>query len=364
MEETKYVIRGDQHDSPTMWIDFKNDLLRKHGINEFAGPIGSPIQWNINQTVQVKQKSGVRNCVSDLVALSGTSSVRDRVRNIETNNVPGVDLTDLVDQMRCLLEYFDGITAPNDILDGENLERIRNLRYSSSGKANIYNDVVGVFEQYEKLENELQQHSRASEFQKKKKMADLLMHAHESMRTSITSMALTSAQFSYDEFKRRVTEIAQNLSIIKQHDNFTSNSTINSSTNEKKYTLTERELRDILQQRPYESRQEQSYDGRNTYERGRRRSDTRGQYGRDQGSEAASYGRGRSPSPYEKRRSRSPYARGNSRDDFKYTSRPRDRSRSRSRDRTTSREAGNRRYSNSTAERTMDEFLEWTLQRK
>ena len=55
--------------------------------------------------------------------ICGTREIKDRVRNVQENTVAGVDLTESVDKMRYLITLFTQISAPNDILDGENRSR-------------------------------------------------------------------------------------------------------------------------------------------------------------------------------------------------------------------------------------------------
>jgi len=50
-EEPTFKINGDSKDSSTAWSDYKNKLINECGIEDFIGPVGSPIVWNLNQTL-------------------------------------------------------------------------------------------------------------------------------------------------------------------------------------------------------------------------------------------------------------------------------------------------------------------------
>ena len=94
-------------------------------------PVGTLILWNINQTVQENQKQGIRNCLA-LVEVCGTGVVRDHVRDVQENRIIvggiALNLTEPVEKMRHRMGYFNYITAPNDIIDGDNMEEMKNLR--------------------------------------------------------------------------------------------------------------------------------------------------------------------------------------------------------------------------------------------
>jgi len=151
MEESIFKINRDSKDSSKEWIDFKHKLINKCGVEEFLGVVGAPFNWNINQTVAERQKQGIRNCIHALVDICGTGEIKDRVRNVQENTVAGVDLTESVDKMRYLITLFTQISAPNDILDGENLAKMDSLRFSSTGNANMYSDIVSHFQNFEDL---------------------------------------------------------------------------------------------------------------------------------------------------------------------------------------------------------------------
>ena len=151
MEESILKINGDSKDSPKEWVDFKHKLLNKFCVEEFVGVVGAPFNWNLNQTVAEKQKQGVRHCIHALVEICGTGEIRDMVRNAQENSVAGVDLRESVDKMRYLITLFTQITAPNDSLDGENLQKMESLRFSSTGNTNIYSDIVSHLQNFEDL---------------------------------------------------------------------------------------------------------------------------------------------------------------------------------------------------------------------
>ena len=338
LNEDAFKINGDNKDSPTQWSDFKNKLINKCGVEEFMTPVGTPILWNINQTVQEKQKQGIRNCLDALVEVCGTGVVRDHVRDVQENRIIvggiALNLTEPVEKMRHLMGFFNHITAPNDILDGENMEEIKNLRFSSTGTTNVYSDVVRFFETFDNLNKELQDHTKLTEYAKKKKMGDAFMTVHNTMSVAITAMPLTSALFTYADFKARVKEIAQNINIMRPQDTMSSNSTSAQGSHERMITMTESEYRNMTEQKPHSSRDYYSSNSSNPYEQGRRRSDTQGTYGPySSSSRHRSSSRGRSPGRRRDDRGRSPEAQPY-------------RNRSRSRDRSSSR--GNQRSSNST----------------
>jgi hypothetical protein len=93
------------------------------------------------------------------------------------------------------------------------------LRFSSTGNANMYSDIVSHFQNFEDLNRDLQDASKLSDYAKKKKMGDSLMSVHNVMTVAITGMPLTSALFTYDTFKTQVKQIAQNVTIMNPQDN-------------------------------------------------------------------------------------------------------------------------------------------------
>ena len=64
------------------------------------------------------------------------------LRKVECNEIPGIDLLEDVNKLRYIVAYYNGLTAPNDNKDGDISATIEKLKFQSTGKTKIYDDVV------------------------------------------------------------------------------------------------------------------------------------------------------------------------------------------------------------------------------
>ena len=64
------------------------------------------------------------------------------LRKVECNEIPGIDLLEDVNKLRYIVAYYNGLTAPNDYKDEDISATIEELKFQSTGKTKIYDDVV------------------------------------------------------------------------------------------------------------------------------------------------------------------------------------------------------------------------------
>ena len=343
MEESPiFKISEDHHDMSKLWKDECYRILRDNGVSSFVAAVGQPIMWNLHAQTAAIEKSGVRKSISSFIALSGSETVRKVLRQVESNTVPGIDLTEDVDKLRYIVVYYDGITAPNDFKDGEINMKIRMLSYISTGNANIYDDVVIYFDKFSSYQDELQIHAKMSEYQMKSTCATELSKAHDSIFHLVNMSKIRNAAYSFEDMMAEVKEVALNIKQNKaQGSNYSANTTVETGSDE-------RQMQEILSQRNFEDRDYAHESSVNSFERGhRRRSDSRGRYPDSGHSGKNSFSRN-DRAPY----SSSSYTqRGRSPSADRYTSRyssnsygtPQNQRRSVSRDRSRSRDRNNNR---------------------
>ena len=345
MEEfgVKCKINGDHHDFSKPWKDELHRIVRDNGISHFMAAVGQPILWNLHAPTAASEKSGMRKSISSFIDLSGSETVRRVLRQVESNEIHGIDLAQDVDKFRYIVTYFNGLTAPNDFKDGEVIMKIEALSYNSTGKANIYDDVVSYFDKFSCFQDELQIQAQMSEYQMKSKCASELSKAHDSIFHLVNMSKIRSAAYSFAEMVTEVKEVALNVKQNKtQNTTYSANTTVETGS-------TERQMQEILSQRNFEDRDYAHESSVNSFERGhRRRSDSRGRYPDSGHTEKTSFSRNdRAPyssSSYTQQRGRSPSA-------DRYTSRyssnsygtPQNQRRSASRDRSRSRDRNNNR---------------------
>ena len=343
MEESPiFKISGDHHDMSKPWKDECYRILRDNGVASFVAAVGLPIIWNLHAQTAAIEKSGIRKSISSFIALSGSETVRKVLRQVESNTVHGIDLTEDVDKLRYIVVYYDAITAPNDFKDGDIDMKIRTLSYISTGHANIYDDVVTYFDKFSSYQDELQIHAKMSEYQMKSTCATELSKAHDSIFHLVNMSKIRNAAYSFEDMMAEVKEVALN---IKQ--NKAQGSTYSANTTVEKGSV-ERQMQEILSQRNFEDRDYAHESSVNSFERGhRRRSDSRGRYPDSGHSGKTSFSRN-DRAPY----SSSSYTqRGRSPSADRYTSRyssnsygtPQNQRRSVSRDRSRSRDRNNSR---------------------
>ena len=63
-------------------------------------------------------------------------------KQVECNEILGIDLLEDVNKLRYIVAYYNGLTAPNDYKDGDISATIEKLKFQSTGKTKIYDDVV------------------------------------------------------------------------------------------------------------------------------------------------------------------------------------------------------------------------------
>ena len=279
MEESgsNFKINGDYHDISKPWKDELNKTVRDYGVSSFIGAVGTPIIWNLHAATASKERFGVGKCITSFIGLCGSETVRTQLRKVESNDIPGVDLSDDVNKLRYIVTYYNGLTAPNDYKDGDISAKIEELKYQSTGKSKIYDDVVTYLDKFQAFQDELQDQAKLSDYKMKNLCVAQLSKAHESLLHALNMAKIRSAAYTFENMKTDVKELALNI----KHNRTEHTSTYSANTTVDIGSVVQ-QYQEILTQRNYQERdgRDGKYNGPsvNSHEQGRRRSDSRGRY--------------------------------------------------------------------------------------
>ena len=276
MEESGslFKINGDHHDISKPWKDEMNKTVRDYGVSLFLGAVGTPIVWNLHAATASKERFGIGKCITAFIGLCGSETVRTQLRKVEGNDIPGIDLSEDVNKLRYIVGYYNGLTAPNDYKDGDISARIEELKFQSTGKTKIYDDVVTYLHQFQAFQDELQDQAKLSEYKMKNLCATQLSKAHESLFHALNMAKIRSAAYTFENMKTDVKELALNIKHNRtEHvSTYSANTTLETG-------LIQQQMHDIVSQRNFEDRDHGYESSVNSFEQGhRRRSDSRGRY--------------------------------------------------------------------------------------
>ena len=65
-----------------------------------------------------------------------------------------------VNKLRYIVAYYNGLTAPNDYKDEDISATIEELKFQSTGKTKIYDDVVTYLNKFQAFQDELQDQAK------------------------------------------------------------------------------------------------------------------------------------------------------------------------------------------------------------
>ena len=251
MEElgSNFKINGDHHDSSKSWKDELNKTVRDYGVSMFISAVGTPIIWNLHAPTASKERFGVGKCITSFIGLCGSETVRAQLRKVECNDIPGVDLSDDVNKLRYIATYYNDLTAPNDYKDGDISEKIEQLKYQSTGKSKIYDDVVTYLDKFQAFQDELQDQAKLSDYKMKNLCVAQLSKAHESLLHALNMAKIRSAAYTFENMKTDVKELALNI----KHNRTEHNSTYSANTTVDTGSV-ERQYQEILTQRNHQKR--------------------------------------------------------------------------------------------------------------
>ena len=93
--------------------------------------------------------------------MAGAQTVRSYVRKIENNKLtdPPI-LGEDVDKVRSIIAYYDSLTMDNNTKDL--LKLLEEIKFDSTGKNNLSNDVTEYFEKISKNQEDMQPQDRMS----------------------------------------------------------------------------------------------------------------------------------------------------------------------------------------------------------
>ena len=226
-----YKIKGDQTDSSIGWKDQRNGLLRTNQITTLvSGAINSPIVWDLERTMRRDQSQGVAKSLTTLIAMAGNDDIRAHLRLVEDNGIPlpggnPGDLHDLiedVDKIRYIITYYNDLTKPNDVKDSDLLKKREAIKYESTGKTNLTKDVTSYFQQIINIELEMQDHVKLSSYLKIQMCSRTLTRAIPSLASPISSLPLTTAAYTFDNFRTDVLKLCNQLHVTEAHHHFDS----------------------------------------------------------------------------------------------------------------------------------------------
>jgi len=270
----KFKINGDHHDISKPWKDELNKTVRDNGVAMFLGAVGTPIPWNLHGPTAIKEKFGVGKCITSFIGLFGSETVRTQLRKVECNDIPGIDLSEDVNKLRYIVPYYNGLTPPNDYKDGDISAKIEELKFQSTGKSKIYDDVVMYLDQIQALQDELQDQAKMSDYKMKNLCVTQLSKAHESLFHALNMAKIRSAGYTFENMKTDIKEVALNI----KHNRTEHVSTYSANTTLETGSI-QQQIHDIVSQRSFEDRNHGYESSVNSFEQGhRRRSDSRGRY--------------------------------------------------------------------------------------
>ena len=235
-ERTNYRLLGNGKDSHAKYSDAKYALLSKYLFESFRGDVGDPIVWSQTPQNARDERLKVSAFLGELVKMAESSAkgVRSIVRKVQQNQIPNaggngfLDLNDNVNKIRYLLEYYDRLTAPNEIKDSEHNKQFHALKFHQTG--DLHTDVVSFFHSLLEIEDELSDHAKPSDFEKKKKCATVLSQAVPALHAAISSLNLASAAVTFDIFQQVIETACQSLQISDIPHSIERNSSSSNST--------------------------------------------------------------------------------------------------------------------------------------
>ena len=270
-------INGNKRDSKTEWEDARNKITRNCAIQAFLGAVGSNIPWSLVPERKREQERGINTAFTILVEMAGAQTVRSYVRKIENNKLtdPPI-LAEDVDKVRSIIAYYDSLTMDNNTKDIDLLKLLEEIKFDSTGKNNLSNDVTEYFEKISKNQEDMQPQHRMSNFQSVKMCSGHLSRFIPSLRGPLSNLDLLSITF--EELRIAVDAICQTMEVHGGHhydNDVSSNSTALSSRPEEMITISPSRLKDAMMTVVKQSRNSARSDFRgNSY-----RSDS--QYGND-----------------------------------------------------------------------------------
>ena len=219
MDVPEYKILGDQTDSSVAWKDKRNGLLRSQNVQSLVqGAVGAPIDWTDDVPGILRdERKGVSHVLNSLVSMAGRPNIRGHIRQVENNEVVGQNLSEDVNKIRYIITYYDELTKPNDHKDAKLLKQFDVIRFDSTGSSNLTADVMAYFQNIVTVEQEMQDHVKLSSFLKIKKCAAILSKAVPSLSAQISSLPLTSAAYTFDDFMQNVIYQCNQLLVTEAH---------------------------------------------------------------------------------------------------------------------------------------------------
>ena len=275
-------ILGNKRDSKTEWQDARNKVTRTCNIHSLlTGEVGDVIPWSIVPERRRDQEKGVNLALSTFIDMAGSPTVRNYVRKIENNEVtePPLLAAD-VDKIKQIIKYYNDLTASNNTKDTTLLELLKHIKFESTGKNNLSNDIIAYFEKVVRNQEETQVAHRMSEFQSVQMCSSHLSQSIPSLRAPMSHLKLTTLTF--DELRESIEEICASMEIHggHHHDHEAStNSTTSSSHSEKAISISPNQLKEVVMSAVKQSResgraeyQGNSFRDRGQYTDNRRRS--------------------------------------------------------------------------------------------
>ena len=164
-EKTNYRLLGNGKDSFAKYSDAKYALLSKYLFESFRGDVGDPIVWSETPQNARDERLKVSAFLGELVKMAENSAkVKSIVRKVQQNQVLNaggngfLDLSDNVNKIRYLLEYYDRLTEPNEMKDSEHHKQFHALQFHQTG--DLHTDVVSFFHSVIAIEDELSDHAK------------------------------------------------------------------------------------------------------------------------------------------------------------------------------------------------------------
>ena len=96
--------------------------------------------------------------------------------------------------------YYDTLTEPSDDKETRILIQRDEIKYESTGKANLTKDVKAFFQKFKAMELKIQDHVKLESFQTISKCSKILAKSIPALRTVINSLPLSTRIYSFDQF--------------------------------------------------------------------------------------------------------------------------------------------------------------------
>jgi hypothetical protein len=213
--------------------------------------------------------------------MAGSDDIRAHLRHVEDNEIPHPggnpgDLRNLiedVDKIRYIIIYYNDLTKPNDVKDSDLLKKREAIKYESTGKTNLTKDVTSYFQQIINIELEMQDHVKLSSYLKIQMCSRTLTRDIPSLASPISSLPLTTAVYTFDNFRTDVLKLCNQLHVTEAHHHFDSYGSSNSSmlvtspqaNSTRTVNMTEKQLRQVLTQARRNGQQGNSNRYKNEY---------------------------------------------------------------------------------------------------